>query len=377
MILDHVESPGEAGPNLADGGLPKRAGEKARAQHGSKGRLCASKSFAMGSRNPEEAFRIGIDLMGCDTQPEQIALAIADLMPDLPPSFSVVLLGTPLTLPAHPRIEYFLAEEFISMDEDPLHAIRRKKNSSICQGIQMLRAKEIQAFISAGNTGALIASATLSLSKLPGIQRPALLTLLPTSGMQSVAVLDVGANPTAKAEHLLQYASMGLAFQKSAGIENPTVGLLNIGTEAGKGTPEVREAYSKLTSLNAADPSRPTFIGNVEGRDAFNGHVDVIVTDGFTGNIFLKTAEGIASFILSQIESSTAENKDASHLSDLLSGLRKRLYYAEYPGAVVCGIEGIVMKCHGDGKPSAFRESLKETCRLLENDFLTKIKDSF
>lgn len=313
--------------------------------------------------------------MGCDTQPEEIARAIASFVADIPASFSVVLLGTSLTLPpiSNPRIEYVLAEEFIGMDEDPLHAIRRKKNSSLCQGVQMLQEKEIDAFISAGNTGALIASATLTLSKLPGIDRPALLTLLPTVGAQSVAVLDVGANTSAKAEHLLQYAAMGIAFQKSCGVEHPTVGLLNIGSEAGKGTPEVREAYRHLSEWNLADPSRPIFIGNVEGRDAFNGHVDVIVTDGFTGNIFLKTAEGIASFILSQIEE---EKETYAPLADLLSGLRKRLHYAEYPGAVVCGIEGIVMKCHGDGRPSAFRESLKEICHLLENDFLDKIRDS-
>lgn len=329
-------------------------------------------------RKKSKSFRVGIDLMGCDTQPEEIARAISALVPDLPPAFSIVLLGSSLTVPEKPdpRIEYFLTEEFIAMDEDPLHAIRRKKNSSLCQGVQMLKDKEIHAFISAGNTGALIASATLTLPKLPGIERPALLTLLPTTGTQSVAVLDVGANPTAKAEHLLQYAAMGLAFQKSCGLENPTIGLLNIGTEAGKGTPEVRDAYRQLAELNEASPSRPIFIGNVEGRDAFNGHVDVIVTDGFTGNIFLKTAEGIASFILSQIEEARAENKASQPLAELLSGLRKRLHYAEYPGAVVCGVEGIVMKCHGDGHPTAFRESLKETCRLLENDFLDKIRES-
>jgi len=317
----------------------------------------------MQKQSNRDSFHIGIDLMGCDTQPEQIAAAIEEITPDLPPHFSVVLIGTSgsFTPKKDPRISYVLAEDFIAMDEDPLYAIRRKKNSSLSLGTQMLREKKIDAFISAGNTGALIASAILTLSRLPGIEHPALLTLMPTTQPKSVAVLDVGANPTAKAHHLVQYAAMGLAFQRSCGIENPTVGLLNIGAEERKGTPEVRDAYKKLAEL------KETFIGNVEGRDAFNGHVDVIVTDGFTGNIFLKTAEGIASFVLSQIEQAAA--------AEIFATLRKRLHYAEYPGAVLCGVEGIVMKCHGDGMPNAFRESLKETCRLLDNDFLTKIKE--
>ncbi len=320
----------------------------------------------------KENFRIGIDLMGCDTQPMQILLAIAEFVSQLPPSFSVVLLGTlnSFSLPSHPRLTYIHTDEFITMDEDPLYAVRRKKKSSLCLGIKMLRDKEIDAFISAGNTGALMAAVTFSLEKLPGIERPALLALVPTSQAQSVAVLDVGANPTAKAKQLLQYAAMGLAFQKCQGVENPTVGLLNIGSEEKKGTHEVREAYQQLTELNEGNPSKPIFLGNIEGRSAFSGYVDVIVTDGFTGNIFLKTSEGIASFILSQIEE---REKDPS--AYILKELRKLLHYAEYPGAVMCGIEGIVMKCHGDGMPNAFCESLKETCRLLTNDFLTKIKD--
>ncbi len=137
----------------------------------------------------------------------------------------------------------------------------------------------------------------------------------------------------------------------------------------------MREAYNKLSRLNTS-PSRSTFIGNIEGRDVFNGNVSVVVTDGFSGNIFLKTAEGIASFVLDQIEEASREKKTAHYISDLLTDLRKRLHYTEYPGAVVCGVDGIVIKCHGDGSTSAFRESLKESCRLLQNNFLAQIKDS-
>jgi glycerol-3-phosphate acyltransferase PlsX len=195
---------------------------------------------------------------------------------------------------------------------------------------------------------------------MPGIERPALLTLMPTM-KHAVAILDVGANPGAKAQHLAQYAAMGIAYQKSRGIENPRVGLLNIGSEEGKGTLETREAYKLIQQCH------PTFIGNIEGRDVFNGDTDVVVTDGFAGNVLLKTAEGIASFILHEIE------KDPGISGDL-AALRKRLHYAEYPGAIVAGVEGLIMKCHGDGSKLAFRESLKAIIQLLSQDLSVRIK---
>ncbi len=308
--------------------------------------------------------------MGCDAQPIDIAQSIVSLLPEISDSITVVFFGTQKVIekiPCSEQIEVYLAEEVISMDEDPLFAIRRKKNSSICLAMRMLKAKEIDALISAGNTGALITAANLFLTKLPGSDRAALLTLLPTK-LHPLAVLDVGANPSFKVQHLLQYAAIGIAYQKSRGIENPTVGLLNIGAEAGKGTPQMRDAYQLLEQLNKTTPPRTIFAGNIEGRDVFNGVVDVLVTDGFTGNVFLKTAEGIASFILSQIEENFTEPLP------ILATLRKRLHYAEYPGAVVAGVDGIVMKCHGDGSPNAFRESLKATDQLLSHDFLSRIK---
>jgi phosphate acyltransferase len=315
---------------------------------------------------------IGIDLMGCDTQPIEIVQSILFALSDLHIPSKITFFGTEETLaqvPKHPSIALFPASEVIFMNDDPLFAVRRKKNSSLCLGMQQLKKGSINALISAGNTGALVASATLSLPKLPGVDRPALLTLLPTKN-HPIAVLDVGANPSIKAEYLLQYAAIGLAFQKCRGIEHPTVGLLNIGSEAGKGTPELRDAYRYLETLNREDSIKKIFIGNIEGRDVFNGNVDVLVTDGFTGNVFLKTAEGIASFILQEIEAHASES-----LIPHLPILRKRLHYAEYPGAVVSGIEGIVIKCHGEGSPSAFCESLKVTQRLLEEDFLNQIKN--
>ncbi|MBS3904696.1 MAG: phosphate acyltransferase PlsX [Simkania sp.] len=318
----------------------------------------------------QEIFRIGIDLMGCDAQPIDIAKAIIAIFPEIPSSIAIVFFGTQEILneiPAHEQVTVCVTNEVITMDEDPLFAVRRKKTSSLFMAMKSLQSKTIDALISAGNTGALIASANLLLPKLPGIDRAALLTLLPTK-LHPIAVLDVGANPSFKVQHLLQYAAMGIAYQKSRGIKHPTVGLLNIGAEAGKGTPEIRNAYQLLEQLNKTTPPNLTFIGNIEGRNVFNGIVDVLVTDGFTGNVFLKTAEGIASFILSQLEGNISEPQ----LN--LSTLRKRLHYAEYPGAVVAGVDGVVMKCHGDGSPTAFRESLKAISRLLAHNFLEHVK---
>ena len=180
-----------------------------------------------------------------------------------------------------------------------------------------------------------------------------------------MAVLDVGANVAIQTEHFMQFAQMGIAYQKSLGIIHPTVGLLNIGAEEKKGTPQLREAYQKLQELNH---SSQIFLGNVEGKDVFQGKVDVLVTDGFTGNVFLKTAEGIGAFILDLL------NDSAFGLGGLLSKLKQRLHWSEYPGAILCGVDGIVIKCHGDGSPKAVINSIKEAVRLVEQDFIDKIK---
>ncbi len=248
------------------------------------------------------------------------------------------------------------------MDDNPLIAVRQKRRSSLSTAMEMLRTQEIDALISACNTGALIVSANLFLPKLRGIDRAALLTLLPTLH-SSIAILDVGANPTVKAAQLLDYAAMGIAYQKTRNIPSPQVGLLNIGNEEEKGTPEIRLAYQLLRQ------HQPLFIGNIEPRDLFSNHrvVDVVVTDGFTGNVLLKTAEGVATLLLEELE------KDHTIQGDLAL-LRKKLHYAEYPGALVVGVEGIVMKCHGEGHAAAFRESYKAVVELLEKNFLAHLK---
>lgn len=185
--------------------------------------------------------------------------------------------------------------------------------------------------------------------------------MLPTK-KHEVAVLDVGANTSLQAKHLIQLAAMGLAYQKTRGIENPKIALLNIGKEPSKGTSQLQEAHRHLSNLKSG-----LFMGNIEGRDVFEGDIQVLVTDGFAGNIFLKTAEGVASFILSELKNELS--------AEMVEKLRPRLHYTEYPGAVLCGINGIVVKCHGDGSPNAFINGIKGALRLAQHNFLNTLKD--
>lgn len=326
--------------------------------------------------NKTFAPRIGIDLLGSDTAPEQLLEAVLDFLKEIEGEAELTLFGTEDLFAKYSFPEGIVlcpVKEIITMEDDPLVAVRRKKDSSICVGVQKLRHFEIDAFVTAGNTGAVMASASIGLPMLPGIEYPALLALIPTK-THPVAVLDVGANVNVKAEHLFQFALMGMAFQKARDIAKPTVGLLNIGIEKQKGTPELRKAYEFLQTLNRDCPiDSPIFVGNIEGRDVFHGEIDVLVTDGFTGNVFLKTSEGIAAFILEQLEN-LGSIESVPYLKEMLGKLKPRLHYAEYPGAILCGVDGIVIKCHGSSSPKALVNSIKGGVRLVKHFFLEKIK---
>lgn len=326
--------------------------------------------------HPSSLPRIGIDFLGSDTAADFLFKAVLKELEALKDQAHFTLFGTKdlyLKVPCPSYFQCIPVTELITMEDDPLLAVRRKKDASIPLGIKMLKNMELDAFITAGNTGALIASSQLHLSMLPGIKRPALMTLLPTK-KKPVAVLDVGANIQVTDEQLMQFALMGIAYQKTREIPHPTVGLLNIGTEEKKGTPERQSAYQHLQKLNQNAPfSQPVFIGNIEGRDVFQGDIDVLVTDGFSGNIFLKTAEGLAAYILEEINA-IAALETSSELKQILSNLHHRMHYSEYPGAILCGVEAIVIKCHGNVLPISLINSTKGAIRLIEHFFLEKIK---
>lgn len=318
--------------------------------------------------------RIGIDVMGCDTPPQKLIEAIskASFEGKHPPILMLFATKEAVQLSSPSEgIEFEIVSEVIEMDDDPLSAVRRKKESSMAVAIQKLKNFELDAVISAGNTGALLTLSKLQLQTLPGIDRPALITLIPTK-LEPIAVIDIGANVQVKPENLFQFAKMGIAFQKARGISHPTVGLLNIGEEKQKGTPELREAYQLLQSLNTT-LSNPVFLGNIEGRDVFRGKIDVLVTDGFTGNVFLKTSEGIAGFVMEEM-SKLGPIESLPGVRSIFNALRQRLHYAEYPGALLCGVEGIVMKCHGESPPESFISSIKSASRLVEHFFIETLK---
>ncbi len=305
---------------------------------------------------------IGLDLLGSDADSNTILESALPTLTQMKDSAHFILFGEEKNLPilrSHPFLSYKIASETIVMDDEPLEAIRKKKDSSICLGIQALKQKEIEAFISMGNTGALLASATIELKTLPGIKRPALLISIPTENKQT-ALLDVGGNAECDSSHLLGFAAMGVAYQKVKGVKAPTIGLINIGQEPSKGSPKLKKTHEILSTLNKSH-DYPIFQGNVEGGDIFQGKVDVLITDGFTGNVVLKSSEGIARFILKETD------KESS------AKLKMRFDSRHYPGATLCGINGIVIKCHGGADAKELHYSLLSAIQLLEEKFLENI----
>lgn len=325
--------------------------------------------------------RIGIDLMGSDCSPSILFEAVKQAVESFPSIHFVVfatqaILDEALSyfsfltdLRAH--VEFHVATEVIHMQDEPLLAIRQKKNSSLVLGLKLLKRRYLDAFISAGNTGALIAGATLSLPLLPGIKRPALLATLPTE-KGNVVVIDVGGNVACKAQHLAQFAQMGAAYQRCCqNIVSPRVGLLNIGVESQKGTSEVRQAYQLLQQESYQ--AEMTFIGNVEGREVFQGAADVIVTDGFTGNVLLKTSEGVSFFLLQQLHH-VLKDMLPEQKEEVLRTIDHQFDYEEYNGAIICGVDCVAVKCHGQSTPKGLFSGIKKAIQLVQNHFIEQIK---
>ena len=288
---------------------------------------------------------IGIDLMGGDGALELFYQAAEGI-----PAY-FVLFGTQSAYQDFSSPHTFVeVSEVNAMDENPLLAIRQKRNSSMAKSLKWLAEKEIDAVISKGNTGALIGLSKLLLGMKSGMDRPALLALMPTK-RDLMAVIDIGANLTASPDQLVQFAQEGIAFQRNRGIDLPKVGLLNVGTEEIKGGEELRRAYAQLQKELGSE----LFIGNIEGLEAFDGKVDVLVTDGFTGNVFLKTSEGLSDFFLERFR---------DHLPEEVAA---ELDHREYAGAIVSGVDGLVMKCHGNSDLLSLRRSIKRTLDQIQN----------
>lgn len=327
----------------------------------------------MSNRADREILRVGIDLMGSENSPQILLETASSLALQLPKNIQLVMIGAKEWSDGS-SLPYIATSQTIEMDDAPLSAVRLKKDSSMCVGLRMLKNKKIDAFVSAGNTGALVFGAKAILSMMPGLLRPALLALMPTK-RSPLAVLDVGANVQCKAIHLVQFALMGAAYQRARGMALPRVGLLNIGSEAMKGTSEIRLAYQELQRLSSRPNPFFSYAGNIEGKVVFNGDVDVLITDGFTGNVFLKTAEGLASLVLDRLNENLPQDV-LDRMQEELRDLKRHLHYAEYPGALLCGVAGIVIKCHGYSSPKAFASGIREAARIAEEGFLEILQNN-
>ena len=267
----------------------------------------------------------------------------------------------------HDRLTVVHCTEKIEAEDEPVRAIRRKKDASMVRMAQSVKDGEADACVSAGNTGALMAAGLFIVGRIDGIDRPALSPTLPTINGQGFVFLDVGANADAKPDHLRQYAIMGSIYaQKVRGIEKPRVGLLNIGTEEGKGNELTKSAYALLTDAPI------NFIGNVESRDLLTGVADVVVSDGFTGNMVLKTIEGTAAgffTMLKEVYGNSLKSKlSAAMVKDDLRGLKKKMDYTEYGGAGLFGLNSPVIKAHGSSNANAIFNAIRQARTMVEFD---------
>ncbi|MCU9612143.1 phosphate acyltransferase PlsX [Caldibacillus lycopersici] len=322
--------------------------------------------------------KVAIDAMGGDNAPEAIvkgAMKATEQFPDI----EITLIGNEEKikpyLTKHDNISIIHTEEVILGEDEPVRAVRRKKTASM-----VLMAKEVeegraQACISAGNTGALMAAGLFVVGRIPGIDRPALAPTLPTIDGKGFLLLDVGANADAKPEHLLQNAYMGSIYsEKVRGIKNPRVGLLNIGTEDKKGNELTRQAFLLLKEANL------NFVGNVEARDLLSGVCDVAVTDGFTGNMVLKTIEGTAlsmfKMLKASLMSSVKSKLAAAVLKPDLKGLQKKLDYSEYGGACLLGLKAPVVKAHGSSDEQAVFHAIRQAREMVMNHVPEKMEEA-
>ncbi|MFT6267590.1 MAG: glycerol-3-phosphate acyltransferase PlsX [Alphaproteobacteria bacterium] len=328
---------------------------------------------------------IAIDIMGGDRGPHVFLGAIKKILCDFD-AVSIMLCGDETTLssftstlaPYSQRVTFEVCKQIVEMTDKPALAIRQKKLSSMRKALDLTQQGIAQSCVSAGNTGALMAMAYYVIKTIPGISRPALCTLLPTQNRRKVLLLDLGASINYNAENLFQYAVMGsVLMQQTQGIESPAVALLNVGEEDIKGNSLVKHADSLIKDCEAIN-----YVGYVEGDDIFAGETDVVVTDGFTGNVALKASEGIAKFLVEEIKTLTKETLIARILSKLALPILKSLYQRmnpdQYNGASLLGLRSTVIKSHGNASTEAcyyaIVQAIKEAQQAVPDKIKTKIE---
>src|SRR5262249_28826676 len=334
--------------------------------------------------------KIAIDAMGGDFAPASEVEGALEAVHDL--GVGVVLVGRSELIQAeldkHRRsralgrakywrssnIEIVDAPEVITMSDPVAVAVRRKKHSSIRIAAKLVRDGQAQALVSAGNTGAVMMTSKLVIGALPNVDRPALATVLPTLAGPGTVILDVGANAECKPAHLYDFAVMGSLYSSViVGVRSPRIGLLSIGEEEVKGNDLTKEGFKLLKS------SSLNFVGNVEGRDMYTGQVDVVVCDGFTGNVALKVSEGVFEFIMlllkHELKASLQTKAGAVLTRPAFRQFKKRLDYAEYGGAPLLGIRGVTVICHGRSSPKAIRNAIAVARNYCVGEMNVKIEN--
>ncbi|MEE8369777.1 MAG: phosphate acyltransferase PlsX [Dehalococcoidia bacterium] len=322
---------------------------------------------------------IALDAMGGDYAPTEMVKGAVMAAREL--GVRVALVGRPDSIEAclarqGPRpdtITIVPAADVIEMEERPAQAARQKKDSSIVVGLRLVKQGKADAFVSAGNTGAVMAGMIMYLGRIRGIERPSLVALMPLSGKLTV-LLDVGANADCKPNHLLQFALMAAAYMERVWkVERPRVALLNIGEEEAKGNILAQEAYPLLAA------SGLNFIGNVEGRDVPSGIADVIVTDGFTGNVVIKTMEGMADFIMNQLRGAMMSRPwymaAGALLRPAFDGVRRKMDYREYGAGPLLGANGLVFVGHGRSDARAISSALRVAREAAQSGMLEAIRE--
>lgn len=322
--------------------------------------------------------KIAIDAMGGDNAPQAIvegSLDAARAYPDL----SLILVGDETRIKQHlgndapSNLQIVHTTEVIEAEDEPVRSVRRKKDASMVVAARMVKEGQADGFVSAGNTGALMAAGLLIVGRIEGIERPALASIWPTMGGKAMLVLDVGANMDAEAQHLYQYGLMSNLFAKEVlGLKQPRIGLLNVGAEPGKGDKLRKEAFPLL------EKGPFHFVGNIEAREAMNDKCDVLVADGFTGNNMLKLIEGFGLGLFDQLKQVFLRNA-VSKLAALVlkPGLREfknKFDYAEYGGAPLLGIDGAVIKAHGSSNARAFRMAIHQARQFIGGRVLEQIR---
>jgi phosphate acyltransferase len=321
--------------------------------------------------------KIALDAMGGDYAPAEVVKGAAEACTKY--GISTILVGDRARIESEMQslgmdtagLEIKHASDVVGMDEHPASAIRRKADSSIVVAADLVSGGEAQAMVSAGNTGAAMAVAALKVGRIPGVDRPGIASFLPTMNGKCI-LLDAGANVDCSVENLLQFAVMGSEYAKSAlKVENPRVGLLSIGEEPTKGDELTKAANARLAQMSL------NFVGNVEGKEIFRGAADVIVCDGFAGNIVLKSAEGVIELIVKVLKSELAARSLTEAVAPALQALMCKVDYAEYGGAPLLGVNGVCIISHGRSDSRAIRNAIRAAADAVENDAVGCIRKAF